>query len=85
MSFYREVACCRALVDEAEVRVAKQRSLIARLHRLGANSSISERLLTNYIAALASRREELRAYYEPAKSDRSSTTTIAHTDGRTLR
>ena len=73
MSFYHDVARCRALVAEAEVRVAKQRSAIARLHRVGANTSISEKLLTNYIAALVARHHELGTYFEPAEPDQLST------------
>lgn len=58
----RNIARCRALIAADEIRIAKQMSVIARLHGMGEDTSMSERLLANYKAALAGHQHELSAY-----------------------
>lgn len=62
MVLSQEVASCRALIAADEARIAKQIAVITRLRRIGEETSMSERLLSNYEAALANHQRELRRY-----------------------
>lgn len=58
----QDIARCRASILEDGIRIAKQESVIARLHRIGEDTSLSDRLLSNYVAVLGGHKSELAAY-----------------------
>jgi hypothetical protein len=58
----QDIARCRASIVEDEARIARQQFVIARLHRIGDDTSLSDRLLSNYIAVLGGHELQLAAY-----------------------